>query len=168
MPQTKTGKRKHRKITFRGFRVFDLANWFAFTESQWAAKILNVVVLHQYGWIWHVFHYVSYSILMQNEDIWNFHGSLTLNKGKGISGSLGISLHQIWLIFFILFKRRKKLPVLDYLFHLYWRKMETFGIFTAHWLWTKANRFDILETFSMPLCQIWLNFIMMPYFLCYR
>ena len=23
-------------------------------------------------------------ILMQNEDIWNFHGSLTLNKGKEI------------------------------------------------------------------------------------
>ena len=22
------------------------------------------------------------SVLMQNEDIWNFHGSLTLNKGK--------------------------------------------------------------------------------------
>ena len=25
--------------------------------------------------------YVS-SVLTQNEDIWNFHGSLTLNKGK--------------------------------------------------------------------------------------
>ena len=27
------------------------------------------------------------SLLTQNEDIWNFHGSLTLNKGKLISYS---------------------------------------------------------------------------------
>ena len=67
--------------------------------------------------------------------------------------------------FFHSFQKKEKLPVLDYLFHLYRRKMETFGIFTAHWLSIKANRFDILETFSMPLCQIWLDFLMMPYFL---
>ena len=34
--------------------------------------------------VWPVFHYVFHPILMQNEDIWNFIGSLTLNKGKGI------------------------------------------------------------------------------------
>ena len=36
------------------------------------------------------FELCSLSVLTQNEDIWNFHGSLTLNKGKQIcySGSL--------------------------------------------------------------------------------
>ena len=43
-------------------------------------------------------------------------------------------------------------------FHLYWCKMKMFGIFTAHLLWVKANKFDILEVFGMPLCQIWLIF----------
>ena len=31
--------------------------------------------------IWPVLNYVS-PVLMQNEDIWNFHGSLILNTGK--------------------------------------------------------------------------------------
>ena len=49
-------------------------------------------------------------------------------------------------------------PVLHHVFHLYWCKMKTFGIFTAHWLWVNANKFDILEASGMPLCQIWLIF----------
>ena len=46
---------------------------------------------------WPVFHYVFHPILMQTEDIWNFHGSLTLNKAKefDILEAFGIPLHQI-------------------------------------------------------------------------
>ena len=37
------------------------------------------------------------SVMTENEDIWNFHGSLTLNKGKliGYSGSLWYAICQI-------------------------------------------------------------------------
>ena len=98
------------------------------------------------------------TILMQNEDIWNFHGSLTLNKGKGIwySGRLWYPIASNMTNFFHSFQKKEKLPVLDYRFHLYWGKMKTFGIFMAHWLWIKGNWFDILEAFGMLLCQIWL------------
>ena len=65
--------------------------------------------------------------------------------------AFGIPLYQIWLIF-ILFSERRKLPVLDYVFHLYWYKMKTLGNFMAHWLWIKGNKLGILQAFGMPLC----------------
>ena len=82
------------------------------------------------------------SVLTQNEDIRNFDGSLTLNKGKLIwySGSLCYAIvTNMTHFFFILFGMRQKMVCLDSVFHLYWRKMKTFGIFTAHWLWIKGN-----------------------------
>ena len=44
------------------------------------------------------------SVLTQNEDIWNFHGSLTLNNGKLIwySGSLWYAIVSNVLIFTIM------------------------------------------------------------------
>ena len=146
-----------------------------------------------------VFELCVSSVLMENEDIWNFHSSLTLNKGKLIwySGSLWYnimsnmthSFHSVWneknglswTMCFICtdakwrhlqfsqltdFERRetnfifwkplvchyvkydsffhsvwneKIRPFLNNVFHLYWRKMKTFAIFTAHWLWMKRN-----------------------------
>ena len=81
------------------------------------------------------------SVLTENEDIRNFHSLLTLNKGKLIwySGShwynivsnMTHSFHSVW--------NEKKWPFLNYVFHLCWRKMKAFAIFTAHWLWMKRN-----------------------------
>ena len=61
------------------------------------------------------------SVLTQNEDIWNFHGSLTLNKGKLICyfGSLWYAIVSNMTHFLILFRMREKWAVLDYVFHLY-------------------------------------------------
>ena len=49
------------------------------------------------------------SVLTQNEDIWNFHGSLTLNKGKltSYSGSLWYAIVSNMTHFVILFGMRK-------------------------------------------------------------
>ena len=57
-------------------------------------------------------------VLTQNEDICNFHGSLTLNKMKlfDILEAIGIMSNMIH--FFILFGvRKKEWPVLNYAFH---------------------------------------------------
>ena len=43
--------------------------------------------------------------------------------------------------FFILFGMKEKWPFLNYAFHLYWDKIKTFGIFTAHWLWIMEHWF---------------------------
>ena len=52
-----------------------------------------------------------YHILMQNEDIWNFPGSLTLNKGKGIrySGSLMYPIASNMTNFFHSFRKKEKI-----------------------------------------------------------
>ena len=49
------------------------------------------------------------SVLTQNENIWNFHGSLTLNKGKltSYSGSLWYAIVSNMTHFVILFGMRK-------------------------------------------------------------
>ena len=49
------------------------------------------------------------SVLTQNEEIWNFHGSLILNKGKllAYSGSLLYGIVSNMTHFFILFRMRK-------------------------------------------------------------
>ena len=163
--------------------------WLIFVHSVWNEKNMAC------------FELCVSPVLTQNEDIWNFHGSLTLNIGKLIwyFGSLLYAIvsnmthfcsfclewekyglfwtmcftcidakwrhlefsrltdFEYWetnLIFwkplvchcvkydsflFILFGMRKIWPVLNYVFHLYWRKMKTFGIFTAHWLWILGN-----------------------------
>ena len=100
------------------------------------------------------------SVLTQNEDIWNFHGSLTLIKGKLIwyAGSLWYGIVSNMTHFFILFWMRKRWPVVNYVFYFNWWKMKTFGIFMAHWLWIKANQFDILKAFGIPLYQKWIIF----------
>ena len=48
-------------------------------------------------------------ILMQNEGIWNFHGSLTLNKGKGIlySESLWYPIASSMTNFFHSFRKKE-------------------------------------------------------------
>ena len=48
-------------------------------------------------------------VLRQNQDIWNFHGSLTLNNKKliAIVEALGMSLCQILLIFSFCLAREK-------------------------------------------------------------
>ena len=40
-------------------------------------------------------------VLRQNQDIWNFRGSLTLNNGKltDILEALGMPMCRVWLIF---------------------------------------------------------------------
>ena len=120
-----------------------ISNWFPFIQSQWAVKIPNVFISHQYRWntvpsrpYW-VF---VAPVLMQN-DIWNFRGSLTLSKGKPIwySESLWCPIISKMTHFSFFSSERIKLPVLDYVFHLYWHKMKTFGIFMPHWLWIKGN-----------------------------
>ena len=60
-------------------------------------------------------------VLTQNEDIWNFHSSLTLNKGKliGYFGSLSYAIVSNMTHFVILSGMKKKWPVLNYVFHLY-------------------------------------------------
>ena len=64
---------------------------------------------------------VFHTLLMQNEDIWNFHGSFNLNKGKGISysGRLSYPIASNMTNFFHSFQKKEKLPVLDHRFHLY-------------------------------------------------
>ena len=54
---------------------------------------------------------VFHTILMQNEDIWNFHGSLTLNKGKGIrySGSLWYPIASNMTNFLHSFRKKEKI-----------------------------------------------------------
>ena len=54
---------------------------------------------------------VRLSVLMENEDILNFHGSPTLNKGKviGYSGNLLYAIVSNMTHFFILFGMRKKM-----------------------------------------------------------
>ena len=80
-------------------------------------------------------------VLTQNEDIWVFHSSLISNKGKLIK-----NFRSPWYVilsnmtyFFSPFGIRRKCPVWNYVFHLYWHKMKTFGIFMAHWLWIKRS-----------------------------
>ena len=63
----------------------------------------------------YVLNYVS-SVLMQSEDIWNFHSSLTLNKWK-LAGSLWCVRYDSF--FSICLEREKKWPILNYVFHLY-------------------------------------------------
>ena len=55
------------------------------------------------------------SVLTQNEDIWNFHGSLTLNKGKLISysGSLWYAIVSNMTHLFILFGMREKMAYFE-------------------------------------------------------
>ena len=55
------------------------------------------------------------SVLTQNEDIWNFHGSLTLNKGKLIEyfGSLWYAIVSNMTHFVILFGMRKKMACFE-------------------------------------------------------
>ena len=55
------------------------------------------------------------SVLTENEDIWNFHGSLTLNKRKliGYFGSLWYAIVSNMIHFVILFGMKKKWPVLN-------------------------------------------------------
>ena len=52
---------------------------------------------------------LSVPLMMQSEEIWNFHGSLTLNKGNPIwySGSLWYSIVSNMTHFFILFETAK-------------------------------------------------------------
>ena len=148
------------------FRIF-AAYWLSVKANQLNILEAFGIPLNQ---IWLIFYsfqwekksacfglYVSL-VLMQNEDIGNFHGSLTLNKGKltWYSGSLWYAIVSNMTQFFHSVWNEKKWPVLNYVFHQYWRKMKTFGIFTAHWLWIKGNWLDSLEAFGMPLCQIWL------------
>ena len=55
------------------------------------------------------------SVLTQNEDIWNCHSSLTLNKGKLISysGSLWYAIMSNMTDFFILFGMREKMSYFE-------------------------------------------------------
>ena len=55
------------------------------------------------------------SVVTQNEDIWNFHSSLTLNKGKLISysGSLWYAIMSNMTHFSILFGMREKMAFLE-------------------------------------------------------
>ena len=55
------------------------------------------------------------SVLTQNEDIWNFHGSLTLNKGKliGYFGSLWYAIVSNMTHFVLLFGMRKKMACFE-------------------------------------------------------
>ena len=58
------------------------------------------------------------SVLTQNEDIWNFDGSLTLNKGKLIrySGSLWYAIVSNITHFFILFGMREEMASFELCF----------------------------------------------------
>ena len=56
-------EKKKSHIWYNGIpKASRISNWFVFIQSQWAAKILNVVILRQYRWnklqVWPVFHYV--------------------------------------------------------------------------------------------------------------
>ena len=79
------------------------------------------------------FELCSSSVVTQIEDIWNFHSSKTLNKGKLIwySGSLWYAIVSKITHFFIIWNERIKWPVLNYVFHLYWRKMKILGMLMA-------------------------------------
>ena len=62
------------------------------------------------------FEFCASSVLTENEDIWNFHGSLTLNKGKLFSYSAGLwytIVSNMTLIFFIMFGMRKKMACFE-------------------------------------------------------
>ena len=54
-------------------------------------------------------------VLMQNADIWNFHGSLTLNNGKPIwySKSLWYAIVSNIINLFVLFGTREKIPLFE-------------------------------------------------------
>ena len=49
--------------------------------------------------------------------------------------AFGMPLCQYMTNFYILFGMRDKIPFLKYGFHLYWCKIQAFGIFVAHRLW---------------------------------
>ena len=61
-------------------------------------------------------------MLMQNQDIWNFHGSLTMNNGKlilcfrnpyyAIVSNMTHFFRSVW-------HERKKWPALNFVFYLY-------------------------------------------------
>ena len=61
------------------------------------------------------FELCSSSVVAQIADIWNFYGSLTLNKGKLISysGSLWYAIVSNMTHFSFFSSERRKLPVLD-------------------------------------------------------
>ena len=124
-------------------------------NEPWKFKMLSFCIsTGEYG----PFSTMCFTQYWCKKNIWNFYGSLTLDKGKGIwyYGSFWYPIASNMTNFFHSFQKKEKLPVLDYRFHLYWGKMKTFGIFMAHWLWIKGNWLDILKAFGMPLCQIWL------------
>ena len=80
-------------------------------------------------------------VLMQNLDLWNFYSSPAL-----INGKLRWYFISLWYAivfnmahFYILFGMKEKWPFLNCVFHLYLRKIKTFGIFKAHWLWIMGN-----------------------------
>ena len=108
-------------------------------------------------------------VLTQNPDIRNFHGSLTLNNGKLIRyfRSPWYAIVSNMTHFFIQFAMREKKPFLNYVFYLYWRKINAFRIFMGQWLQINGNQFDISEAVGMPLSQI-AHFDYIAYFLLYK
>ena len=78
-----------------------------YSRSLWYAIVSNMT--HFFHSVWNekkmtFFELCFSSVLTQNEDIWNFHGSLTLNNGKLIwySGSLWYAIVSNVLIFTIM------------------------------------------------------------------
>ena len=80
-------------------------------------------------------------VLMENQHIWNFYSSLTLYNRKLIwyFRSPWYTIMSNMSHFSFCLEWETKWPVLNCVFHLYWCKINTFGIFTAHWLCIIGN-----------------------------
>ena len=59
------------------------------------------------------------------------------------------------------------MPVLNFVLHLYSSKIQTFGIFTAHWLWIMGNG-KLIWYFRSPWCAIVSNMIHFFYLVCHE
>ena len=92
--------------------------------------------------------------------VWNLYSSLTMNNGKLIRyfRSHLYAIVSDMAHFLIPFGMRERNGLFRTVFHLYWCKIKTFGIFTAQWLWIMGKQFDILQTIGVQLCQILLMF----------
>ena len=119
-----------------------ISNLFAFTQSQWAVKIPNVFILHQYRW--NTWCKTGHTICFTCTDAkwWHleFRSSLTLNKGKPVwySGNLWYPIVSNMTHFFILFEWEKKIACFGLSVSLVLTQNE--DIWNFHGLLTLDNR----------------------------
>ena len=85
-------------------------------------------------------------VLTQNENIWNFNGSLTLNRFRFPWYAIMSNVTR----FVILFGMREKLPVLNCVSPVLAQNKH---IWNFHGSLT-LNNGELLEATAMPLCQI--------------